>query len=60
MKRDVGTIERAFQLAREGTCSSMSDIKLKLKQERHEAVEGHLAGPSLSRQLQALMRAAKA
>jgi len=48
------TLERAFALARSGSCSSVSDIRLALKRERFDQVEAHLAGPSLGRQLRAL------
>lgn len=48
------TLERAFALARSGSCASVSDIRLMLKKERFDQVEAHLAGPSLTRQLRAL------
>ena len=56
---DPTTLERAFALARSGSCASVQDIRLTLKRERFEHVEAHLAGPSLGRQLRALCDAAK-
>lgn len=53
------TLERAFALARSGSCATVSDIRLMLKRERYDQVEAHLAGPSLSRQLRALCDEAK-
>jgi hypothetical protein len=53
------TLERAFALARSGSCATVSDIRLMLKRERYDQVEAHLAGPSLSRQLRALCDQAK-
>jgi len=57
------TIERAYELAQYGPCESMDDVRAQLKRERHEFVEGHLSGPTISRQLRALFtkkRAARA
>ncbi len=48
------TLERAFELARSGECSNTSEIRQRLKQERHDQVEAHLQGPSISRQLRLL------
>lgn len=45
------TVERAFELAREGQCRSVDDIRRQLKAERFDAVEGHLSGGTLRRQL---------
>ena len=53
------TLERAFILARSGTCASVNDIRLKLRAERFDQVDAHLAGPSLTRQLRALCSEAK-
>jgi len=54
------TLERAFALARSGTCLSVQDIRLKLKQERFDNIEAHLAGHSIGRQLRALCEEARA
>jgi len=48
------TLERAFVLARSGTCASVADIRSKLKGERFDQVEAHLAGHSINRQLRTL------
>jgi hypothetical protein len=48
------TLERAFVLARSGSCAGLDDIRRTLKQEQFDQVEGHLAGPSLGKQLRAL------
>ena len=51
------TIERAFALASEGTCRTVNDIRVQLKRERHDAVDAHLAGSAVQRQLKARMAA---
>ena len=48
------TLERAFALARSGTCASVNDIRVKLRAERFDQVDAHLAGPSIARQLREL------
>jgi hypothetical protein len=52
------TVERAFELARSGECSGMSEITAQLKREWHEAVDAHLAGPSIRRDLKRVWEAA--
>lgn len=59
MNRESGTLERAFILARSGECASVGEIRMRLKKERCDAVEAHLSGPSISRQLRALCDAAR-
>lgn len=54
------TLERAFELARSGTCLSVQDIRRRLKEERFDNIEAHLAGHSITRQLRALCEAARA
>jgi hypothetical protein len=44
-------IERAFELARSGRCHNVAEVSAKLKQERYESVEAHLAGPSIRKEL---------
>ncbi len=53
------TLERAFALARSGTCASVGDIRLMLKRERFDQVEAHLSGHSIGRQLRALCAEAR-
>ena len=54
------TLERAFDLARSGDYASVGDIRLRLKDERFEHVEGNLAGSSIKRQLRKLCDEARA
>ncbi len=51
-------VARAFELAKGGTCQTVSEIGLKLAQEGYSGVSAHLSGPSLKKQLIALMRSA--
>ena len=46
-----GTVERAFELARLGAYDGLPERVAILKRERHEAVDAHLAGPSIRRDL---------
>ncbi|WP_293873212.1 hypothetical protein [Sphingomonas sp. UBA978] len=48
---EIGTIERAFQLARSGACHSVADIRTQLTAEGHDGVHGHLNGSTIQRQL---------
>jgi hypothetical protein len=52
-------MERAFELARSGSCRTLSDIRQRLAAEKYEGVDANLAGPSIRRQLYALMKAAQ-
>ncbi|MCJ8157793.1 hypothetical protein [Sphingomonas sp. LaA6.9] len=52
------TIERAYQLARSGTCASVQDIRQQLNHEHHEAVEAHLLGPTIVHHLRELCQRA--
>ena len=54
MTYPLSTLERAFELARSGECTNTADIRLRLKRERFDAVEGHLQGPAINRQLRLL------
>jgi tRNA G26 N,N-dimethylase Trm1 len=49
----VGTVERAFQLAPE--CTSIEEIRRKLKREGHSAVDEHLQGSSVQTDLKKLL-----
>ena len=55
MPAEMTTLERAFQLARTGDCTSMNDLAKALKQERHEGVDSQLMGPKLRVQLRTIM-----
>lgn len=52
------TVERAFELARSGRCDNLPAIVAALKGERHEAVDAHLAGPSIRKDLRRTWEAA--
>lgn len=56
MDRNLTALERAFQLASSAACSTVSEIKLKLKAEGYAVSQ--IEGQALSRQLKALMKAA--
>jgi hypothetical protein len=49
-------IERAFELAREGQCRTLDDIRRALSRERFANVNAHLAGLGIRNQLRKLMR----
>jgi hypothetical protein len=53
--KDVGIVERAFQLAKSGTCHNMSDVRLQLENEGYPSVRQHMSGPTIKKQLLALM-----
>lgn len=54
----LSTVERAYQLARSGSCRSVDDIRRRLTAERYESVQAHLSGASIKRDLIALCKAA--
>lgn len=54
-RHGISTLERAFQLARAGTCHSLADIRRQLVVERHDNIQGHLHGPTIQRQLKAAL-----
>jgi hypothetical protein len=51
------TVERAFELANSGQCDNLPDIVARLKGERHESVDAHLAGPSIRKDLRRVWEA---
>ena len=51
---EIGTVQRAFQLA--PGCSSIDDLRRKLKQEGYSAVDEHLQGSSIQDDLKKLLR----
>jgi hypothetical protein len=53
------TVERAFALARSGA-RSIDEIRNKLRRERYNQVEEHLAGASIRKQLQQSMTETRA
>lgn len=48
------TLERAYELAREGRCRTVSDIKQALSSEGYDRVQDALYGPSLTADLRRL------
>ena len=54
MNPTPSTLERAFELARSGECANPAEIRARLKKERHDQVEAHLQGPSITKQLRLL------
>ena len=50
---DLGTVERAYQLAPE--CKTINELRAKLKREGHESVDQHLHG-SLRGELTRLLK----
>lgn len=55
MSHEPSIIERAFQLARGGTCRTIEDIRRALGKEGFAAAASHVSGPSLIKQLKAEM-----
>lgn len=51
------TLERAYELARSGSCRTVGDIKTRLQQEGHERVQDRLYGGSLTSALRKLCTA---
>jgi chaperonin GroEL (HSP60 family) len=58
--RRLSILERAFDLARSGACRSVEEIAKKLKQEQYEAVDTHLGGSSLRKELRKICAEARA
>jgi hypothetical protein len=58
MEPGTSALERAFELARSGRCTSLDDIRRVMRAEGYGT--HHLVGPSLARQLKELMQAATA
>lgn len=53
------TIERALELARNGRCSSIDDVRRQLRQERFPGVDEATSGMSIKAQLAAAIEKAK-
>ncbi|CAA9519909.1 MAG: hypothetical protein AVDCRST_MAG23-128 [uncultured Sphingosinicella sp.] len=52
-------LERAFELARSGSCRSVAELELRLKREGYEAAASHLRGQSIRKQLRAMVSDAR-
>jgi predicted alpha/beta-fold hydrolase len=50
-------IARAFELARDGQCRNVSDIRRKLEREGYSGVDMHFRSASLKKQLAAAIKA---
>jgi hypothetical protein len=57
MNQRITALERAFQLAKSGSCKTVSDIKSRLRAEGYSVDK--ITGPTLSKQLQALIQTAR-
>jgi hypothetical protein len=57
MDHTVTALERAFQLAKSGTCDSVADLKKRLRTEGYSITQ--ITGRVLSKQLDALIKAAR-
>jgi hypothetical protein len=55
----MGTVERAFELAHQGRCRTLTDIRKILVAEKHAGVDLHLAGSGIRKQLRAAMHATR-
>jgi hypothetical protein len=55
MDSTVTALERAFQLAKESTCASVKEIRMRLSAEGYSAAQ--ISGRVLSKQLEALIKA---
>ena len=49
--RRLSTVERAFELARGGSCRTIEEIARRLKQEQLDNVDAHLGGTSIRKEL---------
>jgi hypothetical protein len=57
MDEKATALERAFQLAKSGTCVSVPDLRKKLKAEGYST--NQITGPTLNKQLLALIHLAR-
>lgn len=55
----MGTVERAFELAQQGRCRTLTDIRKILVAEKHAGVDLHLAGSGIRKQLRAAMHSSR-
>ena len=53
----VGAVERAFQLARDGQCQTIEDIRRQLHREKHQGIRIHLSGALIKKQLSDILTA---
>ncbi len=55
MEQGKGTAERAFELANDGSCSTIELIRRRLKAEGYSSIAEHISGPEIVRQLNAAL-----
>lgn len=55
----IDTIERALELAADGSHKSLTDIRKTLHREQFDGVDQHLAGSSIKAQIAKLIERAK-
>lgn len=48
-------VERAYELARSGSCRSVQELEGRLKAEKFDSVLSHLNSPSLRKELRQMM-----
>lgn len=53
----TGTVARAFDLAKGGTCRNITDIRTRLVKEGYGNIQAHLDGRAIKRQLTTLIKA---
>lgn len=54
--RPPGTVERAYELARNGPCINVEEIRKQLHREHYSSVDAHLSGKATSTHLVTLCR----
>lgn len=55
VEQGKGAVERAFELAQDGSCSTIELIRRRLKSEGYSSVAEHIGGPAIVRQLKAAL-----
>jgi hypothetical protein len=56
----TGTVQRALELARAGELRSIAEIKAQLMREQCDAVDDHLSGRGIKRQILEIIRDTRA
>lgn len=59
MSEPLTTIERAIQLAQSGDCSSVNDVRQRLRREGYIGIGVELAGVAINRELVDYLHAAR-
>ena len=53
----MDTVQRAFELAASGDCRKIEELRTRLRREKFDNVDAHLAGGAIRHQLLAIIRA---